>query len=53
MGNYYFIGIDVSKKNLDCCLLSNGVVVKQDVISNHQKSIEDYLSVICAEQNIQ
>ena len=52
MGNYYFIGIDVSKKNLDCCLLSNGVVVKQDVISKHQKSIEDYLSVICAEQNI-
>lgn len=52
MKDYYFIGIDVSKKNLDCCLLSNGVVVKQDVISNHQKSIENYLSIIRVEQNI-
>jgi transposase len=49
MENYYFIGIDVSKRNLDCCLLNNGSVIKQDVIVNHQKSIERYLSEICSE----
>lgn len=52
MKDSYFIGIDVSKKNLDCCVLKNGSVVKQDVIPNHQKSIENYLSIICVEQNI-
>ncbi|MDU1892664.1 MAG: IS110 family transposase [Dysgonomonas sp.] len=52
MKDYYFIGIDVSKKNLDCCLLYNGVVVKQDVIGNHQKSIESYLYTMCTEQGI-
>lgn len=52
MKDYYFIGIDVSKKNLDCCLLYNGIVVKQDVIGNHQKSIESYLYTMCAEQGI-
>jgi len=52
MKNYYFIGIDVSKKNLDCCLLHDGVVLKQDVIPNHQKSIESYLSIIREEQDI-
>lgn len=49
MKNYYFIGIDVSKRNLDCCLLNNGSVIKQDVIVNHQKSIEKYFSEICSE----
>ena len=49
MENYYFIGIDVSKRNLECCLLSNGSVVKQDVIVNHPKSIQRYLSEICSE----
>lgn len=52
MKDYYFIGIDVSKKNLDCCLLYNGIVVKQDVIGNHQKSIESYLYTMCTEQGI-
>ena len=40
MKDFYFIGIDVSKKHLDCCLLFNSSVVRQDVISNHQKSID-------------
>ena len=52
MKEHCFIGIDVSKKQLDCCLLCNGVIVRQDVISNHQKSIESYLSMICSEENI-
>lgn len=53
MENYFFLGIDVSKRNLDCCLLNNGSVVKQDVVVNHQKSIEKYLSGICAEYSIE
>jgi transposase len=52
MKDFYFIGIDVSKKHLDCCLLFNSSVVRQDVISNHQKSIENYLSILCSEENI-
>ena len=52
MRDYYFIGIDISKKSLDCCLLYSGVIIKQDIIGNHQKSIEDYLHTICSEQNI-
>lgn len=51
MGNYYFLGIDVSKRNLDCCLFCNGVVVRQDVILNYQKSIEKYLFDICVDQD--
>jgi hypothetical protein len=47
-GKLYFIRIDVSKRNLDCCLLNNGSIIKQDVIVNHQKSIERYLSEICS-----
>lgn|SRR5574344_46412 len=53
MENYFFLGIDVSKKNLDCCLLNNGNVVKQDIITNHPKSIEKYLSGICADYSIE
>ena len=53
MENYYFLGIDVSKRNLDCCLLKNGMVVRQDAIINHHKSIEKYLSKICKEQGIE
>lgn len=52
MKEHCFIGIDVSKNHLDCCLLCNGVIVRQDVISNHQKSIESYLSMICSEENV-
>lgn len=51
MKENYFIGIDVSKKNLDCCLLCNGIVIRQDVISNHPKSIESYISIICIEES--
>lgn len=53
MKDYYFIEIDVSKKNLDCCLLYHGTVIKLDVITNHQKSIESYLSAICIEQGVE
>lgn len=52
MKDYYFIGIDVSKKDLDCCLLYNGIVVKHETISNHQKSIESYLYTLCSDQNV-
>lgn len=53
MENYFFLGIDVSKRNLDCCLLNNGNIVKQDIVVNHPKSIERYLSVICTEYSIE
>jgi len=52
MKENYFIGIDVSKKNLDCCLLCNGSVIRQDVISNYPKSVESYLNLISVEENL-
>ncbi|MCD7978615.1 MAG: hypothetical protein LUG51_16295 [Tannerellaceae bacterium] len=40
MGNFYFIGIDISKNKLDICVRYQGKVIKEMVISNHDQSIK-------------
>lgn len=49
MENFYFIGIDVSKKKLDYCLLFKGEVLKEDITTNHPAAIRDYLSSLYKE----
>jgi len=39
MGNFYFIGVDVSKKKLDFCVMFNGKVVHEEETANHQSFI--------------
>lgn len=64
MENFYFIGVDVSKKKLDFCVMFEGKVVHEEETSNHQNAImsllyqleEDYgiaggQMLICAEQS--
>ena len=35
----YYIGIDISKKKLDICVLSSSGVLKETVVANHQQAI--------------
>lgn len=39
MENFYFIGIDVSKKKLDICVLFGSKVLKEEQVSNHPQAI--------------
>lgn len=39
MENFYFIGVDVSKKKLDFCVLFEGKVVHEEQVANHQQAI--------------
>lgn len=39
MENFYFIGVDVSKKKLDFCVMFEGKVVHEEETANHQSSI--------------
>lgn len=41
MGNFYFIGVDVSKKKLDFCLLGGEKVVHEETVPNHWKSVSE------------
>ena len=43
MENFYFIGVDVSKKKLDFCVLLNGTIVREEVVSNNIPSIRRFL----------
>ncbi len=36
---FYFIGIDVSKKKLDICVVSDSKVIKEGQVSNHPQAI--------------
>ena len=36
MENFYFIGVDVSKKKLDFCVMFEGKVVHEEETTNHQ-----------------
>lgn len=62
MENFYFIGVDVSKKKLDFCMMFEGKVVHEEETVNHQGAIisllhqleEDYgisgcQMLVCAE----
>lgn len=39
MDFFYFIGVDVSKKKLDVCIMSGSKVVKEEQVSNHPQAI--------------
>lgn len=39
MNNFYFIGVDVSKKKLDFCVMFENKVVHEEVVANHPKAI--------------
>ena len=43
MENFYFIGVDVSKKKLDFCVMFEGKVVHEEETSNHQGAIMSLL----------
>lgn len=39
MNNFYFIGVDVSKKKLDFCVMFENKVLREDVIANHPSAV--------------
>ena len=43
MENFYFIGVDVSKKKLDFCVMFEGKVMHEEEIANHQGEIMSLL----------
>ena len=45
MGNFYFIGVDVSKKKLDFCLLGGENVLHEETVPNHWKSVSELSNV--------
>lgn len=55
MENFYFVGVDVSKKKLDFCVLSSGKVVHEEVIANDVGSVSVFLirlqSDLCADSS--
>ena len=43
MNNFYFIGVDVSKKKLDFCVLFENKVIHEEVVSNHSGAIKSLI----------
>jgi transposase len=39
MYNFYFIGVDVSKKKLDFCVMFEGKVLREEQVANHQGAV--------------
>ena len=39
MNNFYFIGVDVSKKQLDFCVMFENKVVHEEVVANHPSAV--------------
>ena len=39
MENFYFIGVDVSKKKLDFCVMFDGKVLREEQVINHQQTV--------------
>lgn len=52
MENFYFIGIDVSKKKLDVCVMNGSKVVSEEQVSNHQQAIMKLLNELKQELNM-
>lgn len=52
MNNFYFIGIDVSKKKLDFCILSQGKFLVEEVVPNHQAAITRFITDFQKEYNV-
>ena len=52
MENFYFIGVDVSKKKLDICVMCDSKVVSEEQVSNHQQAITKLINELKRELNM-
>lgn len=52
MEKFYFIGVDVSKKKLDFCVLSEGKAVLEETVPNHFKSVLHLLRELESEHGV-
>ena len=52
MENFYFIGVDVSKKKLDICVMCGSKVVTEEQVTNHQQSILQFINELKWELNM-
>lgn len=52
MNNFYFIGVDVSKKKLDVCLMCNNQVLHEEIIPNNSTAIISQFRAIQQEYEI-
>ena len=52
MNDFYFIGVDVSKKKLDFCVMHGSRVVHDEVVSNHQAAIMAFVRNLESEYGI-
>lgn len=46
MESFYFIGVDVSKKKLDFCVMLQGKVMREEVVNNHPRAIYGLIQVL-------
>lgn len=46
MENFYFIGVDVSKKKLDFCVMLQGKVMREEEVNNHPGAISGLIKVL-------
>jgi len=44
MENFYFIGVDVSKKKLDFCVMFEGKILREEQVSNHQHAVAGFIN---------
>lgn len=49
MQNFYFMGIDVSKKKLDICVIQNSKVLVEEQVCNHPQAIASVIKEIMRE----
>jgi len=53
MESFYVIGIDVSKKKLDYCLMCEGKVLNESVTCNHPQVISQVIDSLCQEYELE
>jgi len=52
MESFYVMGIDISKKKLDYCLMLEGKVVEESVTANHPKAVCEAISSLCRDYDL-
>ena len=52
MNDFYFIGVDVSKKKLDFCVLHENRIIIETEVTNHQGAIMAFISNLESEFGI-
>ena len=53
MDVFYFIGVDVSKKKLDLCVMFQGKVIREDVVGNQSTAISKWIKRLKKDFNIE